>query len=266
MAWLSSDDPFRWPFVVDRSSAGANDVTLTVPPCFDRFWEAVRSDGADVAVTTADGQTLVAGTLTSWNAATRTGVIDLDDVMWAKSATLVLWLYWGDSARTTSRLTSAHTPTSARTARLYLGGPPVVTIPARREAPGASVLTIEIGKRATGQDTMTIGVEITDWLTESAELVCGRRAWTEPDHLHADALTGGYQAGAAWAALAVNPAGAVLCRQGDRYWWVLTIGTSTDPAPQDGELRVTFSVADPVLGSRNITVAALIRIRDPQEA
>lgn len=136
-AWLSADWASRMPLAVNNwggDNAGV-DVTLTIPPSFERFWSTVKSNGYDVRFCGPDGTAARAFKRTSWDYATKTAVLELDAVP-SKAGTLVLWLYWGNA----NAVDGATSPTisTPKTASLFFGVPAGPLIVARPEAPTAT--------------------------------------------------------------------------------------------------------------------------------
>jgi len=81
---------------------GSNeDVTFTVPTNWDFFWNNVgQSDGDDVVLTTADGETIATFQHASaFSTSTRNCVLQADGVATntAGANGQVLWLYWGNT-------------------------------------------------------------------------------------------------------------------------------------------------------------------------
>ena len=103
--WDSANPAHRWthrfPVMVDNSagSTGAIDITVTVPPALEAFWDAILSSGNDIRVTDANGSTLLTYQLAAgFSATTRTCVIQVDN--WtppAASSMPVIWVYAGNA-------------------------------------------------------------------------------------------------------------------------------------------------------------------------
>lgn len=68
-------------------------VTITIPPEWDAFWLRVDSGGADIRLTRADGRTEVVFKRASWTYATRTCVLQIQELAVADAVCLA-WLYW----------------------------------------------------------------------------------------------------------------------------------------------------------------------------
>lgn len=89
---------YRIPVAVDDEAGtpGATDVTITIPPDFDLFWNNVRSAGEDIRLVAANGETAVA----TWefdpafSTSTRTCTIVADAATSGSSGVSILWVYW----------------------------------------------------------------------------------------------------------------------------------------------------------------------------
>jgi hypothetical protein len=101
MAWLSTTWRRRQPVTVITTGGGATgDVTITIPPGWDDFWETIDSSGNDLRITASDGQAAISYKLNSWTYASRTGVIQLDNMALPGVTNLgvVAWLYFAPTS------------------------------------------------------------------------------------------------------------------------------------------------------------------------
>ena len=116
MSWHDENSQWRVPVTVDNNGGAATiDVTLTVPKDFGAFWSNVRTDGHDIKICGSDGHTELTWQRATWNHATRTAVLEVDD--WSPSssdATVVLYLYWGYDG-TPADTSGSFTATSPKT-------------------------------------------------------------------------------------------------------------------------------------------------------
>jgi len=101
MSWYNVSWLYRVPVSVDFSSgAGTKDTSFTVPATYDLFWDNVEDDKADIRITEADGETELTFQVSSWNYATKSCTIQVDDVVSAQACQAQVWLYWGNSTAT----------------------------------------------------------------------------------------------------------------------------------------------------------------------
>jgi hypothetical protein len=77
--------------------APVTDISVTVPPTDEHFWDNVQPDGDDIRITGADGITLKTYQFSSaFNATTRVCAIQADEAASGSSTTVgVAWLYYG---------------------------------------------------------------------------------------------------------------------------------------------------------------------------
>lgn len=137
MAWFSSSWLYRAPISVDFSGGAATaDVQITIPDTFDQFWTKVASDGKDVRLVDSNGTALVSYKLSSWTYASKTGVIQGDNVVAAWASQRLLWLYWGNSAATDAQ--SVFSATGVKTGIVEMLAPAGPVVVVRPERPGGS--------------------------------------------------------------------------------------------------------------------------------
>ena len=128
MSFYDANFLFRQAVSIDGSAANAGtiDATIAIPSTWSQFWSNVRSDGADIRVTAADGVTLLTYDLDSWNYSAKTGNIRIDGLAHstnsAQNSTRIVRVYWGDadaSAAASNNIQIA----SAKTGSICLGRP-----------------------------------------------------------------------------------------------------------------------------------------------
>jgi len=119
---------YRHAVTIDGSAANAGtiDATIAIPSTWAEFWSNVRSDGADVRVTAADGVTLLSYDLDSWNYSAKTGNIRIDGLSHstnsAQNSTRIVRVYWGDSDASSAAANNIQIA-SAKTGSVCLGRP-----------------------------------------------------------------------------------------------------------------------------------------------
>lgn len=126
MAWLGAEWRYRASVTVDNSSGstGAQDVTITLPTAWARFYAHVnQTDARDVRITLADGMTLATYDLESFSVSGDTGAltVELANVQLTAGKMHHLWLYWGHD--TASDAQSSVAPSSPRTGYVSLMQP-----------------------------------------------------------------------------------------------------------------------------------------------
>lgn len=124
MGWYSSSWSYRFPIVVDNSSAhaGTIDVTASIPVTFDHFWTNVLSNGNDIRVTGPNGVTLVTYDIDTFNTSNRTGTIEIDNAtVTAADDCTVFWVYYGNSGASLGNTTFS--PSTPKTGTIALESP-----------------------------------------------------------------------------------------------------------------------------------------------
>lgn len=139
MAWFDSSWGKRIPLSVDNTAGAASpkDVTfdLTLIDHLDEFWLNVQSAGEDVRVTDANGKTLETFDLLSFNTTTRTGTLEVQNMVVSGSAVEQLWLYFDNSGASTA--VTSFTPGTPLVANVATERPPrAFIVPMNRERPG----------------------------------------------------------------------------------------------------------------------------------
>lgn len=157
MSWMDKNWTHRAAVAVDNSAASATqeDVTITLPSEWPEFWGNVKSAGEDVRVTDADGVTLEAYKLVSFNSTTRTGTIQVDAVGLvdlslsnAAVASVMVWVYWGNAAAASTAATFTISA-SPKTGHIQVGTPGSGSqrvVMARPETPGSTNPRTEVHK------------------------------------------------------------------------------------------------------------------------
>ena len=124
MSWYHANSRYRVPIAIDNNGGAATiDATLTIPPDFGLFWNQVATNGHDIKVTDSNGYTELAWRRATWDHAARSGVIEIND--WSpdsSSATVIAWLYFGETSPTDS--SGSFSVTSAKTGSVLAGKPP----------------------------------------------------------------------------------------------------------------------------------------------
>lgn len=125
MAWLSTTWRQRQPMTIVTTGGGATgDAQITIPTGWDDFWDIIDSSGNNLRITAADGQTAISYKLSSWTYATRTGVIQLDNMTLPGVTNLgvVAWLYFSPTS-TQSSGASVFTASAPLTGTIDLAEP-----------------------------------------------------------------------------------------------------------------------------------------------
>jgi hypothetical protein len=125
MAWLREEFRYQVPISVPVTSVTSpRDVSITLPKGLDDFWNNVDDAGAEIRVTTSDGETAQSYGLASFNKATRTGTLGLQaaDLGGATDRLALFWLYFGTTTPLGSGAT-VFTPSSSETGYIELGAP-----------------------------------------------------------------------------------------------------------------------------------------------
>ena len=116
MGWLRLSDGkkplYRVPVTLP-GTGGSADWDISLPATFGHFWDQIDASGYELRITDADGVTILAHQLSSFNRTNRTGSVQLDAYTTGSSAVNVVWLYYGISGA--SNAGSVLTITSAQT-------------------------------------------------------------------------------------------------------------------------------------------------------
>ena len=134
MSWYASTSQFRIPVAVDNNGGASTiDATVTIPKDHGIFWSNVATNGHDIRVCDSDGFTLLAFSRQTFDHASRTAVIQIND--WtpeSDNATVIAYLYFGESGASDKAITfSAGNP---KTGRVIAGKPPPAAVIVRAES------------------------------------------------------------------------------------------------------------------------------------
>jgi len=194
---------YRLPITIDNSGAAAtvdSSFDLSTLKLDDHFWGNVLSSGYDLVPTLADGDTLIAFELVSFNATTRTGTLELDAIaLQATAGMYVIWLYYGNPSAT--NLSSAFVPAGpvAAYADRAVPGPEVIRF--RPESAGALNPRNRIVKAAS--EERFVFFDVTDYLAlRQVETSGTRRAFEEVFGAVFDVQVGGASQAAMFSATA----------------------------------------------------------------
>jgi hypothetical protein len=136
VGWYDDSYKYRAAVTVDNSAGSATgDIQFTVPDDWDHFWDTIQTDGDDIRLVGADGQTLLSYDLSAFTYATRTMTIQVDAATLSGVAGMdLIWLYYGNSSATDG--TSVVAIASAKAAYVELGTPSTHRLTAQPERPG----------------------------------------------------------------------------------------------------------------------------------
>ena len=128
MSWYDDNKQFRIPVAVNNNSgAGTIDASITIPADFGLFWSQVSTNGHDLQLTDADGFTRLTWSRQTWDHATRSAVLQIND--WSPQsadATVIAWLYFGDASPVDTA--TSFSVTSPKAGRVISGKPAPATI------------------------------------------------------------------------------------------------------------------------------------------
>lgn len=136
MSWYSSSYKYRFPVAVDNlaGAAAGFDISFTIPKDLEEFWSTVLSTGYDIRVCTSDGATLAVFQRQSWTYATRTAVIECQNVSLAAASMCQIWLYWGYASASDGA--GSFVAASPKTGYLFPAVPRTHIVRAQPERPG----------------------------------------------------------------------------------------------------------------------------------
>jgi hypothetical protein len=188
MSWYSSNWKFRYPMSA-YISASPSDVTITIPPTFQHFWDNVDATGDDVRVCDADGVTLEAFDLAAgFDPTTRTGTVEIDNVTKTTSRTVNFWLYYGYSAATTG--VSAFVPGAPVSGNFCLDRPlGDLTVDCTPERPGSDRPKNVFAKKSG--ETLFLYWNVTPLLARRHRSWANREQFDEVSHINFSVQTGG---------------------------------------------------------------------------
>lgn len=170
MGWYHSSWAHRIDITIDNSStpSATPDVEIVVPPDLDIFWNNIQSDGDDIRITQADGETLTSYDLSGFSYANKTVTLQVDACTAAATAGCYkLCLYWGYASATDA--SSAVVIASAKTGYIAQGLPVDPRFRFRPIKPGATNPD-DFFLKGTNEQT-DIWWNVTDLLR--------RRAWSQ---------------------------------------------------------------------------------------
>jgi hypothetical protein len=123
------------PVTINASSAssGTHDFEVEIPQDWDDFWDNIRSDGNDIALTDADGKSILNFQFKAgFNLPNRTLTLQAENInLGASNRMRIVQLYWNNPTQGSS-LQTVISVSSVLTGHIYLGGPSgfVVKMPA----------------------------------------------------------------------------------------------------------------------------------------
>ena len=242
----------RYPVAVDNigGGSGAIDITCDLAQFGDAFWSNVQSAGQDVRAIDADGSTLLAYDLLSFNATTRTGSIRIDGYTAPGEGTLLLWLYWGNATVSTAAVSV--TISAAKTGSVYLGLPSENEIDALPERIGAS--------KSRRKVTKTSAEQIAIWWEVRGILEIGRFAENDSRlYEEAEYARFGVEDGGSEVSAAMDEALTRFVEAGDRFW-IRTIAKAGADGT-DYSLRLILGTT----GDRILDRRAVLSVKDTTE-
>ena len=257
MSWIAPDSgSTRWlkriPILIDHRSGGSpNDATADLATLGDTFWDTVRSDGADLRVTKADGVTAIAFERQSWDYAANTGTVEMDNVVYTSAGSWqVVWLYWHHTGTPSDASTSV-TPSSAHTGYFLenhaIRGHFIVSAPERKGAAKPRNVIVK-----PQDDSTFLWVDFGPRLATRIRSDHGSVLMEEIDYIKVDVFRGGSSQVALFNASETRMAGRSLVR-------IMIIGgTST----QDYVPQITIGTTD---SGRIINTRCLLKVQDVAE-
>lgn len=159
MAWFSGWS-YRQAITVDmsgKSGAGTNDMQVTIPTTWEHFWDTIDSSGNEIRVCSADGTTELAYEWKTITKATKTGVLDVDDVAYSNAPSVVMvFLYYGKSGASDGSTVFSLTAQVTGYIELLEG---YNTIRAASETPGALVPRVSVPLTKDAKLAVSISLE-----------------------------------------------------------------------------------------------------------
>ena len=153
MAWYGTSSNSwkkRLDVAIDGTSAtaGANDVSIVIPPTLDVFWDNIQADGFDIVVTDADGVTVLTHQRTGFTYASKALTIEIDNYDLPVSGVIGRVCIYFDSVTTVvGDPSGSFTPSSALTGKV-IAEQPTVSYKLRQEQPGRTRPSIQLHKNA----------------------------------------------------------------------------------------------------------------------
>jgi hypothetical protein len=94
--WMDTDWSYRAPALVDRSgTSGAKDAELPLVTAHQHLWDNVDTNGEDIRVTSADGETAIVYDLEALNKTSQVGTIELQAYNGQDNAHQLVYIYYG---------------------------------------------------------------------------------------------------------------------------------------------------------------------------
>ena len=153
MSWYRSSDgkvpKFRAAVIFTATGAGAVDIQFTLPASLDSLWTETQSDGDDLHMVDADGETKLVYDLSSWSQSSHTGTMQVDGYNAPGAGQCLVWLYYGSSDMANGE--AAVTIASPKTGFIELARPGPLLFTAVREQPGAQRPRQQLAKRPNEQ-------------------------------------------------------------------------------------------------------------------
>lgn len=126
MSWFNGSFNRRIPITINASSAssGTHDFEVEIPQDWDDFWDNIRSDGNDIALTDADGKSILNFQFKAgFNLPNRTLTLQAENInLGASNRMRIVQLYWNNPTQGSS-LQTVISVSSVLTGHIYLGGP-----------------------------------------------------------------------------------------------------------------------------------------------
>ena len=153
MGWYRSSGgkvpKFRVAVIFTAAGAVATDIQFNLPATLDSLWTETQSDGDDIHLVDADGETKLVYDLSSWSQANRTGTIQIDGYAAPGAGQCLVWLYYGSSDMENGE--AAVSISSPVTGYIELAAPGPLIFRAVREQPGAQRPRQQLAKRPNEQ-------------------------------------------------------------------------------------------------------------------
>lgn len=127
MGWYREAGSYAWrrraSISVDNTAggAGAIDIQLALPVAWDEFWTEIDTNGNEIRVADADGTTLLAYSIASFNKTNRTCTLSVDAYTAPAAGMLQIFIYWNASGAASA--TVATVIAAAKSAYIETCGP-----------------------------------------------------------------------------------------------------------------------------------------------
>lgn len=163
--------------VVHTSGLATTDITITIPPNWDHFWDNTLATGFDIRLTAADGETLLAYDVTAFNPASRVATIEIDNVtLRTDSRVYLLWIYYGNASAADASVGFVIGASSA--GFIELARPSMFSVRLRPEQIGDLRPRYRIQKAVV--DAVYIGIEIRSVMQRRDQRSARSRLYEEP--------------------------------------------------------------------------------------